>query len=322
MTRSLRLLVCVFFSLSAVLAHGQDERRMPKAVFSETIHSGDALIQVDFADGAFYLPRSALVQRVQHVADAVAHFYGRFPVAKTRVLIVPVAGEHGVLNGTTWGNRGGFSAFIRMRIGSSTTPDELVDDWMLTHEMVHTALSSLPDDQHWLEEGLASYIEPFIRLQAGEMSAETAWRGMVQGMPQGEPSAGDLGLNHTHTWGRTYWGGALFCLMADIKIRRETENRIGLSDALKAIVAARATIDTELPIEKVLALGDDATHTHVLEQMYREWGESPVLVDLPGLWKQLGVRTEGHSVVFDAKAPLAATRLAITRMGSQKPVER
>ncbi len=170
----------------------------------------------------------------------------------------------------------------------------------------------MPDDQHWLEEGLASYVEPFIRLEAGEISAETAWAGMVRGIPNGEPEAQDMGLNHTHTWGRTYWGGALFCLMADVQIRRETQNRLGLSDALRAIVAARATIDTETPLAKVLAIGDSATKTHVLEDLYHQWGETPVTVDLPDLWKKLGVHSSGQIVVFNPKAPLASVREAMT----------
>ena len=57
-------------------------------------------------------------------------------------------------------------------------------------------------------------------------------------MPKGLPAAGDRGLDYTPTWGRTYWGGALFCLLADIDIRKRTSNRFGLQDALRAIVAA------------------------------------------------------------------------------------
>lgn len=59
-------------------------------MFSESIHSGDALIQVDFGDGVFDLPQSLIVQRIQNVADAVADFYERFPVSKTQILLLPV----------------------------------------------------------------------------------------------------------------------------------------------------------------------------------------------------------------------------------------
>ena len=103
----------------------------------------------------------------------------------------------------------------------------LADDWMMTHELVHMAFPSLPDDQHWMEEGLATYIEPLARVMTGELKARQVWRDMVRDMPKGEPAEGDEGLDHTHTWGRTYWGGALFCLVADVEIRAKTGNQKG-----------------------------------------------------------------------------------------------
>ena len=43
---------------------------------------------------------------------------------------------------------------------------------------------------------------------------------MVRDMPKGLPQAGDEGLDNTDTWGRKYWGGAMFCLFADVEIRK------------------------------------------------------------------------------------------------------
>lgn len=145
------------------------------------------------------------------------------------------------------------------------------------------------------------------------------WAGMVRGMPNGEPAANDRGLNHTHTWGRTYWGGALFCLEADVRIRRETGNRMGLPDALRAIVGAGATIDTETQLEKVLAIGDGATRTHVLQDLFKQWGESSVTVDLPSLWNDLGVQLSGRTVILNPKAPHALVRVAMTAPGQITP---
>jgi hypothetical protein len=80
----------------------------------------------------------------------------------------------------------------------------------MTHELVHLAISSLPDEHHWLEEGLATYVEPIARSQDGQLPATNVWHGMLAGMPEGQPRRGDHGLDETHTWGRTYWGGAMF----------------------------------------------------------------------------------------------------------------
>jgi hypothetical protein len=275
------------------------------------IEVGGAVLQVDFAAGEFDLGRDAILRHVQAAATAVTAYYGRFPVSRARVLVIPVAGRRGILQGTTWGDMGGFQGFTRMRIGEHTAAADLSDDWMMTHELVHMAFPSLPDDQHWMEEGLATYIEAIARLETGELMAQRVWGDMVRDMPKGEPQPGDQGLDRTHTWGRTYWGGALFCLSADVEIRRQTANKKGLRDALRAIVAAGGTIDHDWDLPKALEIGDRATGTHVLTQMYTAWKDAPVTVDLPKLWDELGIRRIGDGIEFVPSAPLAAVRQAI-----------
>ena len=162
-----------------------------------------------------------------------------------------------------------------------------------------------------MEEGLATYVEPIARVQAGELKPQQIWRDMVRDMHKGEPAEGDRGLDNTHTWGRTYWGGALFCLAADVEIRRQTGNKKGLQDALRAIVAAGGTIDHEWPLDKALAIGDKATGTRVLSEQYAKWKDAPVTVDLEKLWTELGIRRNGDAVEFVDDAPLAKIRVAI-----------
>ena len=131
------------------------------------------------------------------------------------------------------------------------------------------------------------------------------------------PQPGEGGMNRTPTWGRTYWGGALFCLTADIAIRKKTNNRKGLQDALRAIVAAGGTIEKEWPLSKLLQIGDDATGTTVLIDMYRQWKDSPVQINLTELWNELGVRSSGRSILFESGTSLAAIRKGITAPVSQ-----
>jgi len=200
-----------------------------------------------------------------------------------------------------------------MRIGQHTTQAELDDDWMMTHELVHMAFPSLPDDQHWMEEGLSTYVEPVARVQTGELKAEQIWRDMARDMGKGEPRDGDQGIDHTHTWGRTYWGGALFCLVADVAIRRETHNEKGLEDALRAIVDEHGTINHDWDLPKALAIGDRATGTQVLTNLYSEWKDKPVTVDLAKLWDELGIKAVGGGVDFVDTAPGAEIRKGITK---------
>jgi predicted metalloprotease with PDZ domain len=134
---------------------------------------------------------------------------------------------------------------------------------------------------------------------------------MLRDMHQGLPEEGDRGLDNTHTWGRTYWGGALFCLLADVGIRKNTANAKGLEDALRAINRAGGTIEADWPLERAFETGDKATDGKTLMELYRKMRAQPAVVDLQDLWRQLGLGREGGKIVFDDSAPLAGVRKAI-----------
>jgi hypothetical protein len=148
--------------------------------------------------------------------------------------------------------------------------------------------------------------------KAGHLKAEQMWLDLVRDMPQGLPQVGDRGLDHTHTWGRTYWGGALFCLLADVEIRRQTNNVKGLEHALRGILDVGGDIRKDWSLEDALRAGDRAVGVNVLQPLYTRMKDKPVTVDLDNLWTQLGVRSDGASVRFDDNATLAAIRRAIT----------
>ncbi len=272
------------------------------------ISVGGGTLYVAFAPGELQLSHEAVLAWVTRSVHAVAGYFGQLPDSNARLLIVPAAGS-GIRGGTTYGYRGAAS---RIQIGHDTTENQLARDWVLVHELVHHGLPNLEDEHHWMEEGLATYVEPIARSQAGELGVESVWGDMVKGLPHGLPQPGDEGLDHTHTWGRTYWGGALFYLLAEIEIRRRTDNRHGLQDAMRAIVAAGGNISQSWPVEKVLATGDAGTGTHVLTDLYGQMKDKPGNVDLVDLWRRLGVSMRGETVNFDDSAPLAPIRRAIT----------
>ena len=285
--------------------------RMPYAEFDRLpatrieVPGGELIVA--FAPGALDLSRQQVLGWVGSAARAVAAYYGRFPAASTRLLIVPRAGQ-GVGAGKAWAYRG---AALRIAVGTQTTEAQLYRDWVLVHEMVHLAFPSVADRHNWLHEGLASYIEAVARAQVGQLTPEQVWADLVTGLPKGLPQPGDRGLDHTPTWGRTYWGGALYCLLADLEIRRRTENRFGLQHAVRAILSS-GNMETASPLERLLALGDRAVGVPVLSELYERMKDRPAPVDLDALWQQLGVRPAGRGVVLDEGAPEAALRRAIT----------
>src|SRR6185503_5341425 len=130
-------------------------------------------------------------------------------------------------------------------------------------------------------------------------------------MPQGLPKAGDRGLDRTPTWGRTYWGGALFWLLADVEIRERTSNRRSVDDALRGVQDAGGSIAVSWPVERFLATADEATGLRVLRPLFDRLAHAAGHIDLPGLWSRLGI-APSDSIRFQDDAPLASIRRALT----------
>ncbi len=279
---------------------------------SVTLQVSDAKIDVTLPGDPMKLTRQQLLGWVQGAANAVSTYYGRFPVPHLTLQIRSTNGSS-IRHGVTYAKDGGL---ILISVGRDADLDETKNDWVLVHEMIHLAFPSMPDDQHWIEEGISTYVEPVARVHVGLMSLDEFWRTFVRDMPKGEPAEGDQGLDNTHTWGRTYWGGAMFCLLADVRIRERTGNRKGLQDALRGILNGGGNITKDWEIEKALALGDKATGTTVLRDLYKEMRDKPAPADLDALWNKLGVELKDRVVTFNDKAPEANIRKAMAVPGS------
>src|SRR4029079_12235575 len=125
---------------------------------------------------------------------------------------------------------------------------------------------------------------------------------------------GGPGLDGTTSWGRVYWGGGSFCLLADVAIRERTAGKKSLDDALRAVVAAGGHVGARWPVSRVVAVGDAATGVPVLAELYASLGLRGGSVDLAATWRSLGLLPDGLTVRFDESAPLAWIRRALVAL--------
>ena len=265
---------------------------------------GDSRISIEIGDPGLLERKDMLLEWVRYSAQTVHHYYGRFPV-KTVFINVEVTSGHGVRFGQAFG---GESPVIRVVVGEAITPEMLLRDWILVHEMVHLAMADVPRHHRWWLEGLATYVESIARAQRDYLSEEFIWRNFIERMPQGLPKIGDRGLDLTPTWGRTYWGGALFCMLADIEIRKLTDNRKSLREALRGMLDAGISMHTSATVMQVFEAGDRATGVAVLVPLYQKMKADPYPVDLDALWSDLGVKLDGFTVIYNDDAPMAHVR--------------
>jgi hypothetical protein len=247
-------------------------------------------------------------QWIAKSAEAVTVYYGRFPVP---ILALNVSGTDGDSVGGGHSEPGDVPV-IEVNVGTSCSADELLHwDWVLVHEMIHMAIPYVPHKEFWAAEGLAVYVESIARIQAGHIDAAPAFGDFIRQMPKGLPKAGE-GLSASRDHGRVYWGGALFFLEADVRIRQATGNRLGLQTALRAINAS-GDFRQEKSVSEFFPIGDRATGTDVLMKLYDEMAMKGGAPDMAKLWAELGVIADGRNAKFEDAAPLADIRKAILR---------
>lgn len=266
-------------------------------------------IELIFDEG-FDEPAQAAVQRwVARAAKALAGYLGHFPLPRTELYLRAAEGT-GPRRGTTFAEP---EPFVSVQVGRQTREAHLADDWILVHEFVHLAVPRVPRYQNWLHEGLATYVEGVARARSGWTDPARFWAEMVRGLPQGLPQAGDRGLDHTPTWGRTYWGGALFCLLAEVRTRQLGQTGRGLQEALHSLRDAGGSYAVAWPVPRLLRTFDAAVSYPGFSEQYAAMKDKPMPVDLPALWRRLGITLAAGSerAAFDDQAPLAAVRRAI-----------
>jgi hypothetical protein len=262
----------------------REEIRLPRP-------GADAVLDVVRLDGSFALPTGEITAWVERSARAVADFYGGFPAERGMLAIVPMPTRRVGFGQVMAG--GGVS--IMLQVGTDVTREALSDDWVLVHELSHIGMPFLFDRGQWLMEGMATYVEPLIRARAGLRTPEWAWHELQAGMPRG-------GI---------YWGGAATLLAADLAMRKATGGQRGFEHCLRAVLWRYGNASLRWRVQQFVEACDAAIGAPVLAEFagQRE-------VDLPVIWRELGVEPAGEGVRLRDDAPGAKWRDAILRGGA------
>jgi hypothetical protein len=276
---------------------------------THVVDAGGASVEVALVGGLRAGGDGPFVAWAAEGARDVSELLGA-PVVPHALVLVEVHPGRRLSLLTALGNGG---ASIHAPVGVSIDPAVLAADWRMTHEFVHLGSPGLHQRHTWFSEGLATYLEPIARVRRGRYRAESFWKEMVDSLPQGQPAAGDRGLDGNGTWGRTYWGGGLFCFVADVEARRLTDNAGSLPHAMAAVHAAGGDVRARWSMLHLIEVADGAIGHPVLGELYARHRDAAVAIDLDSMWRDLGVvRGAGGAITFDDAAPLAHVRRAIT----------
>ncbi|MEO8384074.1 MAG: hypothetical protein ABI583_02445 [Betaproteobacteria bacterium] len=305
MLNNFAALAAVFFLACCSLACGASPAE-PEPQFS-AMTIGKTNVQLQFSPGLDASTRQRLQSWIARSGRAVSDYFGEFPVPDVTILVITGDGA-AITSGATFSDP---ELRIRVNVGRNTSDATYRADWIMVHEMIHLAIPEVPRNQNWFHEGAATYVEIIARARAGLSGSGGGWAELLRNIEQGMPQKGDRGLDHTPTWGRTYWGGAMFCLLADVELRKRSNNRVGLQDALRGIVAGGGNYSKAWSLEQALKVADAATGLSVLTDLHLQLKDAGGRPDLAALWRDLGISTVDGELRLRDDAPLSATRRAI-----------
>ena len=261
-------------------------------------------------DGARRLDDATLAEWVERRARVVSSFYGRLPAERVVVFLIPIPNRHIVAFGKLLPES---APGIVMLLGADADEEDLERDWILIHELFHVGVPSFYKEGKWFDEGLATYFEPILRVRAGLLTEAELWTDFAREMPKGVPALTRYGLEQSPDYAGVYWGGAVFCLTADIEIRSGSRLVKGLEDGVRAVFHAGGIAWDVWSLEETLAVADKNLGEPVLARLARRYAGRPAPFDLDALLERLGVERHPGRVVLRDDAPLAAVRRAIVR---------
>ena len=270
-------------------------------------------------DGKLTMSEADAGQWIDDAAGAVAMLYGRFPVRRATIFLAPVPGAAEPVFGRVL-SLGGSSVLVLT--GEDSDGKRLHDDWILVHELIHLGFPTFQNEGRWLDEGMATYFEPVLRTRMGWRDKADLWRGLAREMPRGLAGKGEpLALEQRTTLDGIYWGGALFVMMADVRIREATLGKRSFDDVLRGVLEKGGDGEHVWSVEETMRVGDELTGTHVLTEMYERYALKGEAVDLEAELHALGIdRTgKGDEVTLHEDRPRSSIRRQIVSRDGRTP---
>ena len=266
----------------------------------------DAVLRVAILDGVSESARADLFDWVERTAQAQSNYWQGFTAKQALLGLVPVTHRQGVGYGRSVPGGG---VTVMVEVGTDVDRRRLFDDWVLTHELIHTGMPFIRRGGTWFMEGAATYVEPIIRARAGWKTEEEVWREWVDNMPKGVRAFSGSMANARGQ--ENYWGGATFMLLADVGLRRATNGAKGLEDCLAGVLWSGLDGARRATIAEYAAACDGVTGTTVMSGLVERHFNNAEPVDLAALWKDLGISLVAGRIALDDSAPSARWRKLI-----------
>jgi hypothetical protein len=210
--------------------------------------------EVAVLDGERAASDAGIEAWLRAAALSSAQLHGRFPRERVSVVVIPTSGwgDAPVMFGMARRGGGGSAMLV---LNSEATDDELVGEWVATHELLHLGMPLVADP--WMSEGFVTYYTEVLRARQGLLRApeparatdddrdprdhahdqqiRLALAALARGFRRGGGGIRTLAnasdnMRSSGGYGRVYWGGAAIAFDLDVSIRAASDGQHSLDD--------------------------------------------------------------------------------------------
>ena len=254
------------------------------------------------------IPADRISEWMLNAAMGVTTLYGKFPVPRARVLVIPNAQGNEPVPWAFVQRGGGPSA--QFLINHRLPGEDFVSDWTLFHELAHMLFPYINSQDAWLSEGMASYYQNVLRARRGVITTLDAWQRLHAGFERGRRSqvgatlaSATERMYRNAGYMRVYWQGAAIMLLADYRLRVRTQGRQSLDRAMAGIAQCCLKEPLQWRGQDLMAKMDEITGTTVFSELYAQHTTSPAFADLTEVYEGLGLVVREKEVQFLDSAP-------------------
>lgn len=283
------------------------------------VRIGTSVIDVAELEGFTPAEHASIGRWVDVQANAVAALAGQLPRKRIQLVVLPVGPSSEPVRFGSMTRGGGASAAVLLSNGFDESA--LMRDWVLVHELCHLVHPFVMRRDAWLSEGLATYYQEVLRVRAGLHKPEDAWRRLLEGSRKGEAMRDTLAhtaanMFKTFAFSPVYWAGAAFALRADVELRKRSQGKRSLDDAIDKLTRCCSRGDRAWPASDVIERLDAISGEPVMRELAAKWVDGPRFPELKTLFAELGIDDQGRPI---EGAPLAWIRDAIMEPTSAAP---
>jgi hypothetical protein len=265
-------------------------------------------------DGFEEPTRSLIAPWLASAGVMVAQPGGAFPAPHAQVIVVPTSPSTFPIHFGHTGRSGGGSIVLFMP--TDMDREQFRSDWIAVHEFSHLLHPFVQRGDAWLSEGLATYLQEVLRVRAGMLPQEQAWRRLYEGALLGRDTEQSLAqetrmMAYAGNYQRVYWAGAAIALMADVELRRKTNGKVSLDVVLAGLTRDRVGALHGLSAAELLREMDARAGVPVFQDIASRYLAGGRLPDLSALYRELGLLDASDRLGSPRAAPLAWVRDAI-----------